>query len=85
MKEKTQHERIADYLENLKEFRATAKKDHGPKDLLEIDAEIARTRDWLIRPLEKPKGKHHAFHVNPLKNRKYLPNARLTNPKRYFL
>jgi hypothetical protein len=85
MKEKTEHERMADYYENLREFRAIAKKDHGPRDLIQLDAEIARVRDWLVRPTDKPKEKHHGFHVEPLKNRKYMKLERLVNPKRYFL
>ena len=83
--EKTQHERMAEYYGNLKDYRIIAKGDHGPKDLALIDNEILRIESWLLRPSESPKEKHHGFHACALRNRAFAKIEKVSNPKRYFL
>ena len=60
----SRHQRMANYLKELKEYRERYQKSHGHLILKEIDKEIIRVQDWLVNPKEVPPHTYHGLHVN---------------------
>jgi len=77
----SRHQRMSNYLQELKTFRIRYQKSYGPITLADIDREIERVTSWLIQPTEAPPHTWHGLHVNPHKDRniKVGINRKMTN------